>query len=69
MKKNTWSGNSINRHSVRLVDADVQCITTLYGLVVQHLPSVQEVVGSIYGWVTTKTLKIIFGASFLSGQH
>ena len=39
------------------------------GLVVQHLPGVWDVVGSIPGWVIPKTLKMVLDTSLLSVWH
>ena len=39
------------------------------GLLVQHLPGVREVVGSISGRVIPKTLKMELDASLLSTRH
>ena len=44
-------------------------MTAAGGPVVECLPGVQEVMGSIPGWVIPKTLKMVLDASLLSAWH
>ena len=56
-------------YDVNLRRPTIQLMTASGGPVVECLPGVWEVVGSISGRVIAKTFKMVIDASLLSAQH